>query len=159
VETEGVAMMFSNLNGKELALVEKTGVLKAFTLNTPIIREGDTGNSFYLIISGRVEVRKNLKRGKFQKLVEMGPAEMFGEICFLGEEKRSASVVAVEDCHVLEFRKDALDHLMKLNPEIGMKIYAGMAKELAHRLALSDEALRDAIVWSMGTKPGTRSGT
>lgn len=150
-------MMFSNLSGKELALVEKSGALKSFTLNTPIIREGESGTSFYLIISGRAEVRKNLKRGKYQKLVEMGPAEMFGEICFLGEEKRSASVVAIEDCHVLEFKKEALEHLMKLYPEVGMKIYAGMARELAHRLAHADEALRDAIVWSMGTKPGTAS--
>ena len=147
-------MMFSDLSGRELAIIEKVGVLKSFTLNTPIIKEGETGSSFYLIVSGHAEVRKNLKKGKFQKLVALGPAEMFGEIGFLGEEYRSASVVVTEDCHVLEFQRETMERVLKINPEIAAKVYHGMARELAQRLAKSDEALRDMIVWSMGTKPG-----
>lgn len=147
-------MMFSDLTGRELSIIEKAGVLKSFTMNTPIINEGETGSSFYLIVSGRVEVRKALKKGKFRKLVDLGPAEMFGEIGFLGEETRSASVVVTEDCHVLEFQREALARLLKIHPEIAAKLFQGMARELAQRLARSDEALRDAIVWSMGTKAG-----
>jgi CRP-like cAMP-binding protein len=149
------AMMFSDLTGKELATVEHAGVVRSFTVNTPIIREGESGDSFYLLVSGRVEVRKELKKGRFKKLVDLGPAEMFGEVGFLGVEKRTASVVVVEDCHVLEFKREAMAKLIKIHPEIGVKIYAGMAKELAERLAKSDDALRDAIVWSLGTKAGT----
>lgn len=146
--------MFSDLTGKELAIVEHAGVVKAFTVNTPIIREGEVGDTFYLLVSGRVEVRKELKKGRFKTLVELGPAEMFGEVGFLGAEKRTASVVVTEDCHVLEFKREAMVKVIKLYPEIGVKLYAGMARELASRLARSDEALRDAIVWSLGTKAG-----
>ena len=147
-------MMFSDLSGRELAIVEKIGVLKSFIKNTPIIKEGETGSAFYLVVSGRVEVRKTIKQGRFRKLVDLGPAETFGEICFLGQEKRSASVIVTEDCVVLEFQQEGFSRLMKVHPDIAAKIYEAMARELAQRLVKSDEALRDAIVWSMGTRPG-----
>ncbi|MFH0907643.1 MAG: cyclic nucleotide-binding domain-containing protein [bacterium] len=149
-------MMFTDLTGRELAIVEKAGVLKSFTMNTPIINEGETGSSFFFIVSGRVEIRKRLEKGEFRTLVELGPAEMFGEIGFLGEEKRTASVVVTEDCHVLEFQRESMMSLLSFHSEIAAKLYYGMARELAQRLAKSDEALRDAIVWSMGTKAGAQ---
>lgn len=150
-------MMFSDLTGRELAIVEKMGSLKSFTMNTPIIREGEAGDAFYLIIAGHVEVRKALKNKRYRTLIKLGPAEMFGELCFLGQEKRSASVVVTEDCHVLEFRQEGFARLLKVHPEIAAKIYEAMARELAQRLVRCDEALRDALIWSLGTKAGIES--
>ena len=39
---------------------------------------------------------------------------------------------------------------MTLRPSIGMKVYKGMAQELARRLAKTDEELKDTIIWAIG---------
>jgi MFS family permease len=59
---------------------------------TEIVREGDTGDAFYLISSGRVEVVQN-----GMHLGDLGPGEYFGEIALLNDVPRTASCAAVTD--------------------------------------------------------------
>ena len=95
---------------------------------------------------------------KHKKLAELGPCDVIGEVGFLGGQSRSASVVAMTDCEVLEFQKDKLEGFLIQSPALGLKIYRGLAKELARRLARSGESLLDAIVWGMGHgEPGEPS--
>ena len=64
------------------------------------MREGEAGNSAYIIVSGRCEVRKHLN-GVQQVLKTLGAGEVFGEMAVLSEGPRTATVVAVEDTTVL----------------------------------------------------------
>lgn len=145
-------MIFSDLTEKEMALAERMGVLRDYKPGETVIQEGHPGRSFFLIVGGRVEVRKSLRRQKYKKLTELGPLDVFGEICFLGVETRSASVVALEPAQIYEFDRDQFIAFLDNKPEIGVKIYRGMARELARRLAKASEDLRDAIIWSLGTQ-------
>ncbi|HEY8239946.1 MAG TPA: cyclic nucleotide-binding domain-containing protein [Kiritimatiellia bacterium] len=145
-------MIFSELNEKELALLEPLGTLRSYASNETVIQEGHPGRSFFLIVSGQVEVRKSLRRAKYKKLSDLGPFDVFGEVCFLGVETRSASVVCLTDAKIYEFDRDKFVAYLDRKPDIGVKIYRGMARELARRLAKASEDLRDAIIWSLGTK-------
>ncbi|MFH0880314.1 MAG: cyclic nucleotide-binding domain-containing protein, partial [Lentisphaerota bacterium] len=98
---------------------------------------------------GKVEVRKSIGDRKYKKLVELGPCGLIGEVCFLGVQFRSANVVAIEDTTTLEFERADFEKLVEENPLIGMKVYRGMAQELAQRLVRVDEELKDAITWAM----------
>ena len=60
-----------------------------------IISEGDHGDRFYAIVSGRVEVR----RGAIAQAT-LGPGDHFGEIALLRDINRIATVVAVSDVHL-----------------------------------------------------------
>jgi CRP/FNR family cyclic AMP-dependent transcriptional regulator len=143
-------MILRNLSSDEMAAVEKTGVLHVYAKGDTIITEGDEGSSFSLILNGRVEVRKSLGADKYKKLVELGPLEIFGEVCFLGVENRSASVLAMEPTQVMEFSKGKLESLIVGRPDIGLKLYREIARELAQRLATVNGDLKDAIVWALG---------
>lgn len=143
-------MVLHDLNADEMAAVEAIGLSKTFANSDLIIREGEAGASFFLVLQGRVEVRKSISLDKHKKLVELGPLDIFGEICFLGVESRSASVVAVEPTHVLEFSRDAFGKLITAKPLIGLKLYRSIACELARRLAFVDGELRDALIWALG---------
>lgn len=145
-------MILHDLNKSEMADVEAIGVPKAFVPGDTIIREGEAGSSFFFILEGRVEVRKSVGLNKHKKLVELGPLDIFGEVCFLGVESRSASVLALAPTHVLEFSQAQFEQLIAAKPAIGLKLYRGIACELARRLAFVDVELRDALIWALGDK-------
>jgi len=145
-------MIFDELTDSEMGHVEKMGTLKAYKPEELVVQEGRPGTSFFLVVNGKVEVRKSLRRGKYKKITELGPLDVFGEICFLGVETRSASIVSLTDSQIFEFDRDHFVKFMDRKPDIGVKVYRGMAKELARRLAKASEDLRDAIIWSLGTQ-------
>ena len=59
---------------------------------TLLVREGEPGNAYYVVASGRFEVR----HGK-RVLLEAGPGEGIGEIALLRAVPRTATVEALED--------------------------------------------------------------
>lgn len=143
-------MILDGLTLAEMEAVEKLAKVRVFKQGSLIIEEGNAGNAFFLLLSGRVEIRKRIPDGHYKKLIELGPCGVFGEVAFLGVESRSASVIALRDCEVLEFDGKDTERFMNEKPAIGLKLYRGMARELAERLARTDEDMKDAIVWAMG---------
>jgi hypothetical protein len=71
-----------------------------------LIREGETGTSFYVLASGEVRVTK---AGRLLDVLKTG--ECFGEMAYLGRRqfKRSASVTASTEITVIEIKADALN--------------------------------------------------
>ncbi len=143
-------MILHDLSAREMAAVQAIGLSRMFSPRDVIIREGEAGSSFFLILEGKEEVRKSIGLNKYKKLVELGPLDIFGEICFLGVESRSASVLAMDSTHVLEFSREAFEELITTKPAIGLKLYREIACELARRLAYVDVELRDALIWALG---------
>ena len=143
-------MNLEELTADEMNAVERIGQVREFAAGSCIIEKGATGSSFFLILTGDADVRMALKNGKYRSLIKIGPCGVFGEMCFLGVEKRSATVMATTDCKLLEFERADFVRLMTDQPSIGMKVYRGMAQDLARRLATSDESLRDALAQTQG---------
>ena len=143
-------MFFDDLTSNEVEIVEQIGRARVYQKGDYVIQEGSVGSSFTLILSGSVEVRKNFANGKHKTLVELGPCDLVGEVGFLGVESRTASVIALSECEVMEFEREAFDRIIVQHSAIGLKVYRGMARELAQRLAKNDEELMDTIVWALG---------
>jgi len=73
---------------------------------TTLIREGETGTSFFILSSGEVRVTKS---DRVLNILKAG--ECFGEMAYVGRRpfKRSASVASVNDITVIEIKADALN--------------------------------------------------
>jgi serine/threonine-protein kinase len=80
-----------------------------FPKGTIIMREGDSGNSAYIIASGQCEVRKKIS-GVEQVLKTLGPGEVFGEMAALTESARTATVVATQDTTALVVTRAVLQN-------------------------------------------------
>jgi CRP-like cAMP-binding protein len=68
-----------------------------------IVREGEAGQSFFVLARGRVRVT----RGE-QVLTTLHDGAIFGEMALVNASARTASVIAESDCDLLEFDRDAL---------------------------------------------------
>ena len=69
-----------------------------------IVREGETGDSMYVIQSGQAEVIRN-KDGREVRLALLGEKDIFGEMAIFQKETRSATVRALTDVRVLTVDK------------------------------------------------------
>jgi NADH dehydrogenase len=69
----------------------------------PVFEEGDTGDSLYMILSGRVEVLKRFgaEGSEPQVVGELGPGEYFGEMALLGRRPRTAGTRALTSLDLL----------------------------------------------------------
>lgn len=76
------------------------------------IQQGDTGNSAYIIESGKVEIYIE-KSGTPQIVGTRGPGTLIGEMALIDDDTRTASVRALEDCKLIEITRE--DFARRLN--------------------------------------------
>lgn len=89
---------------------------KTFAAGETIVNEGDTGDSAFIILEGRCEIRKDLPTGT-EVLNVLGPGDVFGEMAILTAGPRTATVVTAEPTTVLVVTADVLEQeLAALKP-------------------------------------------
>ena len=86
-----------------------------FKKGATIIHEGTTGSYAYLILSGSVEVSKQVKDEKviLSRLVK---GNIFGEMSLVDEKPRSATIVALEDTEVRVITRERFESMLEHNP-------------------------------------------
>lgn len=92
------------------------------------------GIAFYLVVEGRIEIRR-----KNRVLATLGKGHFFGEMSLLDNQPRSADVVALEDARCLVMTSWSWKGLMKSNPELA----PAMLRVLAGRLRETNKALTE----------------
>jgi CRP-like cAMP-binding protein len=116
-----------------------------------ITKVGDTGDSAYFILSGRVAVGVATEEGEYRSLASIGTGDVIGEIAALTGSVRTADVVAEEETDLMEVPADTLRQLMA-RPEFGSLVLSKMSERLARTASIGDlprfgrldqQALRD----------------
>ncbi|KAJ4299165.1 hypothetical protein N0V90_004409 [Kalmusia sp. IMI 367209] len=82
---------------------------KKFPPGTSIIKEGDVGESFYILESGEAEV---YKRGTDKPVHRYGKGDYFGELALLNDAPRAASVVSTTEVKVATLGKNGFQRLL-----------------------------------------------
>ena len=86
-----------------------------------IIRQGDPGDAFYLIASGRVSVWVN-KGSQRVRVIGLRSDEYFGEMALISNEPRNATVIAEMLTELFILEKHNFDTLLMKNPGIAEKL-------------------------------------
>jgi serine/threonine-protein kinase len=79
-----------------------------FPKGSYVVKEGDPGDSAYIIVSGRCEVLKIID-GTVSVMQKLGPGQVFGEMAILTDSPRTATVLATEETTVLVVTKDVFE--------------------------------------------------
>lgn len=86
---------------------------KTYQAGETIIKQGEPGDSAFIIESGRVEILVENRKGDANVLGSRGEGTMIGEMALIDDAPRTATVKALEDCELLEITKD--DFTLRLN--------------------------------------------
>ena len=122
--------LFSGLSEADMAAISSLAVTRSFPKNTLVICEGDTSDSLYVVLSGKVKVFLSDEEGKEVTLNLQGAGEYFGELAILDEAPRSASVVTTEDTKLAILSKAAFEQCMEQHSAIALTIMRGLARRL-----------------------------
>jgi len=138
-----------DLDEEELRQVLKIARPVQFPRGKVILKEGDTGETMYIIAEGMVEVSKTLvmmmgredlqDRDKVLTKLSAEDHAIFGEVALFEKSKRTATVLALTDCRMLEISKPDFLGLAEENPRIGYKITRNIVQLLCSRLRKTDE--------------------
>ncbi len=83
-----------------------------------ILKEGEPGRSFFVIVEGKVRIWKKLPGGEELQLATLGDGAFFGEMALLSGAPRTANVSAENDTELLEVSDAVLRHLAKSHPQV-----------------------------------------
>jgi CRP-like cAMP-binding protein len=101
IEILGRVSLFSHLKPRDLKRIAKLSRQCTYARGEKIITEGEQDGSLFVILSGEVEVVKNIGHKREKCLRRLGPLCYFGEMALIDDLIRSASVVAREDTRAL----------------------------------------------------------
>lgn len=82
--------------------------LRRFVDGQPIIKEGDAGDSFFILVEGNVSVTREAD-GRTLNLAQLRPGAVFGEMALISNAPRSATVTAQGDCDLVELKRTDLE--------------------------------------------------
>jgi CRP-like cAMP-binding protein len=108
-----------------------------FEQGQEILKEGDTGESFYVLTTGKIRISAEGFDGD-QHLADLGPGAVFGEIAALNAEPRTATVIATEPASAVRFERPNILLLLQDYPKM---------RQMLNRIGLmrSEDALQKIL--------------
>lgn len=102
-----------------------------------VIRQGEPGDSMFVIMSGGVEVTARDGDAAPVKLASLGPGDYFGEMSLMTGAPRVATVTTLGETRLLEVGKESFRSILTANPQL----VEGLGRSLRLRLAERTQAI------------------
>ncbi len=122
---------FSNFTEDQVKELVSIGSIIKVPKGEVIVAEGEIDDTFYIILSGKVNVRKNN-----QDIALISEGECFGEMACIGGQTRIADVVAETDCQLMKISATLLD---RSSETIKFLFYKNFASTLVRRFTHASE--------------------
>ena len=123
--------LFADLSRNELTTLAKLSEDLEVDAGKVLIREGDVGREFFVIVDGEVEVTKDGKRLRTER-----EGDFFGEIAILEATRRTATVTAKTPLRFFVLTAQGFRRVVEQSPGVERKVLRALARRV---LALSDD--------------------
>jgi CRP/FNR family transcriptional regulator, cyclic AMP receptor protein len=122
--------VFSTLGEEDLAEVAAVTVPREFAAGEMVFREGDRSDTCYVMRHGRVRAIREHTDGRTITLATFGPGEIFGELAIFDDERRSATIEALEASEAAAILGGDMRRLLRAHPDIAVKLLAALGRRL-----------------------------
>src|SRR6267378_5103642 len=130
VELLGRVPVFSTLVQDDLERIAQFAVPREFEPGEVVFREGDSSDTCYVVRDGRARAVRTHRAGRTITLATFGPGDIFGELAMFEDERRSATVEAVEPTTVVAVLGPDMRRLMTEHPEISTRLVVALGRRL-----------------------------
>ena len=121
--------LFRSLSEKQLASLGAHAAWRVYEKGDVILRQGELADSLFIIASGQVKVY--MSEGDREVILKtLSSGDFFGEIAMLDQEPRSASVAAMERCHLQTLSYRSFQRTMEGSADIAKRVLETLAKRL-----------------------------
>jgi CRP/FNR family transcriptional regulator len=122
--------VFAELGADDLGRVAQVAVPRAYEGQQVIFREGDDSDTCYIVRSGHARAIRQHSDGRTITLARFGPGDIFGELAMFDDERRSATVEALDDLSTVAIPGSAMRGLLQRHPEIAVKLVIALGRRL-----------------------------
>jgi CRP-like cAMP-binding protein len=155
--------IFSELSDEDIASLAHLALRKRYPKDTVVFFENEEGDSFFMILEGRIKVTILGDDGREVILSVLGPGDFFGEMALLDNEPRSATAIAVEESELLSLHRNDFQTVLNDNRSITsalIRVLSARLRRANHQistLALLDVYGRVArVIVDMAREEGKR---
>jgi CRP-like cAMP-binding protein len=118
--------LFAGCSKKELRAIASLADEIDLPEGKVLIKEGERGREFFVLLEGRVEVRR-----KGSSIDTMQSGDFFGEVALVSDAPRNATITALTPLRVLVIIDRDFKRLLGQTPEIQRKVLIALADRLA----------------------------
>ncbi len=134
--TEALAKtpLFSSLGETHLSRLASLTTLEKHKRGDFVFHEGDIGNAFYTILTGRIRISRQIPGVGEEALAVLNPGSCFGEMALIEDEPRSADAIVHESATLLMLNKRDLEDLLFVDRDAAYEILWAFVQTLSARL-------------------------
>jgi response regulator RpfG family c-di-GMP phosphodiesterase len=122
--------LFADLEASSVEHISRCLEPVSFEQGRVVCREGEAGDSMYIIVGGRVSVSSDMGWGQ-REIDRLGPDAVFGEMALISNEVRSATVQAIERTECMQLGRRSFEALLDQDPSIAQRVAKVMTKRLS----------------------------
>src|SRR3954470_4417192 len=122
--------VFEALDPRELARIAQLAVPRRFEAGHVVFREGDSSDTCYIVKTGHCRAIRSHTDGRSITLATFGPGDFFGELAMFDDERRSATVEAMDELSTCAILGGDMRRLLREHPEISVKLVTTLGRRL-----------------------------
>jgi CRP/FNR family transcriptional regulator, cyclic AMP receptor protein len=123
--------VFGDLAQSELEAVAQVAVPRHWDRGEVIFREGDVGDTCYVLRSGSVVLTREHQDGRMVALAELRAGTIFGELAMFRGDTRSATAEVVEPAAAVALLAGDVQRLIRRHPDLALKLLATLAERVS----------------------------
>lgn len=136
---------FSELGNEDLNRIVSISKSKSFSKTSVIFTEGEPGDAFYYVKSGKVKIHRSNEDGKELIVHILGEGDIFAEATLFNNGPYPASASAFEDCIVGVIKNKDLENLISLSPKMSLSLI----KIMSRKLIFAQQTIRDLTFYDV----------
>lgn len=135
--------IFAGLNAQELQTIEKYMFFNKVEPGEYVFKEGEKGDYVCFVASGALDVIKLNQNAQPVVIATLAKGGSIGEMALIDKLTRSASIRACTAGSLIVLTRKGFEMILKLHPEIGIKILKGVASLLSINLRKTSDKLAE----------------
>jgi CRP-like cAMP-binding protein len=126
---------------------------RKFEAQEIIVREGERDGHLYLVVTGNMRVTGQVEIDDTRKMhpgiCDLGPGDVFGELCLFDKQPRSATVEGLNPGRLIEIDANRLNQWMDRHPALGLTTLREFYGELINRLRTTNQRVESLLAWGL----------